>query len=139
MQKLYFSISEVAKIINEEQHILRYWEKEFPLIKPRKNRAGNRVYSNKDLSIIKIIKSLLREERLNLKQAKERLSQIDFSSFEQIDDSYEINKISSQNISAMNFIENDNKEISSYNKTLSTTDLKELKELLIDLKKILLN
>ena len=49
MKKLYYSISEISKILDEEQYILRYWEKEFDFLKPRKNRAGNRIYSEKDL------------------------------------------------------------------------------------------
>ncbi|MDX9791490.1 MAG: MerR family transcriptional regulator, partial [Candidatus Kapabacteria bacterium] len=70
MQKLYYSISEVSKLVDEEQHILRYWEKEFGEIKPRKNRAGNRVYSIRDLYVIKTVKKLLRDEKLSLKGAK---------------------------------------------------------------------
>ena len=78
MQKLYYSISEISKLVDEEQHILRYWEKNFNLIKPRKNRAGNRVYSEKDLNIIKSIKYLIREEKLSLAGAKEKLSTMNF-------------------------------------------------------------
>ncbi len=72
--KLYYSISEVSKIADEEQHILRYWEKEFALLKPRKNRAGNRIYSAKDIKVVKAIKKLLRQDKLSLKGAKERLA-----------------------------------------------------------------
>lgn len=73
MQKLYYSISEISELIDEEQHILRYWEKEFEQFKPKKNRSGNRIYSEKDLNIAKIIKMLLRDEKLSLKGAKEKL------------------------------------------------------------------
>lgn len=73
MQKLYYSISEVSKLIDEEQHILRYWEKEFDNLKPRKNRAGNRVYSERDLITLKYIKKLIRDDKLSLKGAKEQL------------------------------------------------------------------
>lgn len=76
MQKLYFSISEVCQMVDEEQHILRYWEKEFSQLKPRKNRGGNRIYSEKDLNLIKIIKSLLRKDKLSLKGAKDQLSKL---------------------------------------------------------------
>ncbi len=72
--KLYYSISEVSKIVDEEQHILRYWEKEFALLKPRKNRAGNRIYSAKDIKVVEAIKRLLRQDKLSLKGAKERLA-----------------------------------------------------------------
>ena len=76
MQKLYYSISEISTIVDEEQHILRYWEKEFDGLKPKKNRGGNRIYSRKDLTIIKVIKKLVRSEKLSLKGAKEKLSKI---------------------------------------------------------------
>jgi DNA-binding transcriptional MerR regulator len=73
MQKLYFSISELSKTIDEEPHILRYWEKEFDCLKPKKNRGGNRVYSPRDVEIVKRLKILLREEKLSLKGAKEKI------------------------------------------------------------------
>lgn len=73
MQKLYYSIREVSELVDEEQHILRYWEKEFPELSPKKNRGGNRIYSEKDIAIIKQIKYFLREDKLSLKGAKEQL------------------------------------------------------------------
>ncbi|MFA7627146.1 MAG: MerR family transcriptional regulator [Candidatus Kapaibacterium sp.] len=82
MQKLYYSISEVSKLVDEEQHILRYWEKEFGEIKPRKNRAGNRVYSIRDLNVIKTVKKLLRDEKLSLKGAKEKIKEYPLEFFE---------------------------------------------------------
>ncbi len=76
MQKLYYSISEVSTLIDEEQHILRYWQKEFPQLKPKKNRSGNRVYSDKDLSLLKLIKKILREDKKTLKEAKEFIDEL---------------------------------------------------------------
>jgi len=73
MQKLYYSISEVSTIVDEEQHILRYWEKEFDGLKPKKNRGGNRIYAHKDLLIVQTIKKLIRTNKLSLKGAKEQL------------------------------------------------------------------
>lgn len=73
IQKLYYSITEVAQILGEEQHVLRYWEREFTQLKPAKNRAGNRVYTTKDLGILRVIKRLLREERYTVAGAKEYL------------------------------------------------------------------
>ncbi|OGU13240.1 MAG: hypothetical protein A2X61_03600 [Ignavibacteria bacterium GWB2_35_12] len=73
MQKLYHSISEVSELVDEEQHILRYWEKEFDQLKPKKNRGGNRIYSDKDLVLLKLIKKYLRIDKLSLKGAKEQL------------------------------------------------------------------
>ncbi|MCK5741484.1 MAG: MerR family transcriptional regulator [Chlorobi bacterium] len=76
MQKLYSSISEVCKLIDEEQHILRYWEKEFDKLRPKKNRSGNRIYSNRDIYIIKTIKSLLRSDKIPLKDAKKKIKEM---------------------------------------------------------------
>ena len=76
MQKLYYSIREAAEMVDEEQHILRYWEKEFDELSARKNRGGNRIYSEKDIFIINTIKSLLRNDKLSIQGAKEKLSEI---------------------------------------------------------------
>jgi DNA-binding transcriptional MerR regulator len=75
IQRLYYSITEVSKILGEEQHVLRYWEREFPQLRPQKNRAGNRVYAEKDLDVLRVIKRLLREERYTVAGAKEHLRQ----------------------------------------------------------------
>ena len=53
--KMYYSISEVCNETGLEQHVLRYWETEFPSLKPKKNRAGNRAYRKKDIDLIKYI------------------------------------------------------------------------------------
>lgn len=75
IQKLYYSITEISQMIGEEQHVLRYWEREFPQLRPQKNRAGNRVYTQRDLGILKVIKRLLRQERYTVAGAKEYLRQ----------------------------------------------------------------
>ncbi|MGK9369024.1 MerR family transcriptional regulator [Melioribacter sp. Ez-97] len=74
LKKLYYSISEVSKITGLEQYILRYWETEFEQLKPSKNRAGNRIYTNKDIKLILEIKKLLREEKYTIEGAKKILS-----------------------------------------------------------------
>jgi DNA-binding transcriptional MerR regulator len=58
-----------------EQHVLRYWESEFPQLKPKKNRAGNRAYREKDIDIINYIKHLLYEEKFTITGAKKKLSE----------------------------------------------------------------
>ncbi|MFQ5797965.1 MAG: MerR family transcriptional regulator [Bacteroidota bacterium] len=73
IKKLYYSISEVGKITGLEQYVLRYWESEFEQLKPAKNRAGNRIYTNKDIKLILHIKKLLREERYTIEGAKQVL------------------------------------------------------------------
>ncbi|HEY9187545.1 MAG TPA: MerR family transcriptional regulator [Ignavibacteria bacterium] len=73
IKKLYYSISEVSKITDLEQYVLRYWETEFEELKPQKNRAGNRIYTNRDIKLILYIKKLLREERYTIEGAKQIL------------------------------------------------------------------
>jgi DNA-binding transcriptional MerR regulator len=71
IKKLYYSISEVSKITDLEQYVLRYWESEFEQLQPAKNRAGNRIYTNKEIKLILFIKKLLREERYTIEGAKQ--------------------------------------------------------------------
>ncbi len=73
IKKLYYSISEVSKITEVEQYVLRYWETEFEELKPQKNRAGNRIYTNKDIQLILQIKNLLREKKYTIEGAKKIL------------------------------------------------------------------
>jgi len=73
IKKLYYSISEVSKITDLEQYVLRYWESEFDELKPQKNRAGNRIYTNRDIKLILYIKKLLRDERYTIEGAKQVL------------------------------------------------------------------
>jgi len=73
IKKLYYSISEVSKITDLEQYVLRYWESEFDELKPAKNRAGNRIYTNRDIKLILHIKKLLRDERYTIEGAKQVL------------------------------------------------------------------
>lgn len=73
--KLYRAISEVSALTGIEQYVLRYWETEFDALRPHKNRAGNRIYSEKDVKIISRIKELLRDERYTIEGAKQILKQ----------------------------------------------------------------
>ena len=73
IRKLYYSISEVSKITGLEQYVLRYWETEFDQLNPAKNRAGNRIYTNKDIKLIMHIKTLLRDEKYTIEGAKKVL------------------------------------------------------------------
>lgn len=73
IKKLYYSISEVSKITSVEQYVLRYWETEFEQLKPQKNRAGNRIYTNKEIQLIMHIKSLLRERKYTIDGARKIL------------------------------------------------------------------
>lgn len=73
MKKLYYSISEVSRITDLEQYVLRYWETEFDQLKPSKNSSGNRIYTNKDIKLILLIKKLLKEEKYTIEGAKKIL------------------------------------------------------------------
>lgn len=84
LKKLYYSISEVSKLTGLEQYILRYWETEFEQLKPSKNRAGNRIYTNKDIRLILEIKRLLRDEKYTIEGAKKILANMNFSNEQQI-------------------------------------------------------
>jgi DNA-binding transcriptional MerR regulator len=68
--KMYYSISEVAEMIGVVPYVLRFWEKEFPHLKPRKNRAGNRAYQPKDIERVSQIKKLLYDEGYTIEGAR---------------------------------------------------------------------
>lgn len=71
--KLYFRIGEVADLTEVPAYVLRYWESEFKLLRPKKNPAGQRLYRKQDVELVLRIKSLLYGERLTLEGAKKRL------------------------------------------------------------------
>ena len=73
IKKLYYSISEVSKVTGLKQYVLRYWETEFPQLKPAKNGAGNRTYKSNDINLIMDIKSLLYNRKFTIKGAKQHL------------------------------------------------------------------
>jgi DNA-binding transcriptional MerR regulator len=74
-KKMYYSISEVCAMTGIGQHILRYWEKEFSLLRPKKNSGGKRAYKEKDIEDIVKIKRMLGEEKYTLQGAKDKLSE----------------------------------------------------------------
>ena len=71
--KLYYTISEVANLVDEEAHVLRYWESEFDRLRPRKNRAGKRVYTKDDIDTVFHIRHLLRDEKYTIDGARQML------------------------------------------------------------------
>ncbi|MEX2573478.1 MAG: MerR family transcriptional regulator [Balneolaceae bacterium] len=73
MKKLYYSIGEVSKITAIEPHVLRYWETIFDELTPRKNRAGNRTYKERDLTVIFQLKDLIQEKKYSTSGAKKVL------------------------------------------------------------------
>ncbi len=73
-EKLYYSISEVSRMTGLEPYVLRYWEKEFDVLKPRKNRGGNRTYTLTDIEIINRINHLRTREKLTIAGARKKLT-----------------------------------------------------------------
>ena len=73
-EKRYYSISEVSRITGLEQYVLRYWEKEFPALKPRKNKGGNRLYTPDDINLINRINHLRKKEGLTIPGVRQRLT-----------------------------------------------------------------
>lgn len=72
-QKLYYSIGEVAKMFDVNTSLIRFWEKEFEVIKPKKNKKGNRMFTPKDVDNFHLIFHLVKEKGYTLKGAKETL------------------------------------------------------------------
>src|ERR1044071_7343389 len=72
-EKLFFKIGEVCELIKVQPHVLRYWETEFPMLAPQKNRAGQRVYRRKDVEMVLRIRDLLYEEKFTIAGAKKKL------------------------------------------------------------------
>jgi DNA-binding transcriptional MerR regulator len=72
-EKLYYRIGEVEEITAVPAYVLRYWESEFKLLRPKKNPAGQRLYRPRDVELVQRIKTLLYDERLTLEGAKKRL------------------------------------------------------------------
>ena len=75
MEKLFYSISEVAAMFNVNQSNLRFWEKEFKQLSPKRNAKGTRFYSPDDIQVIKQIIYLVSEQKLTLDGARRKLSQ----------------------------------------------------------------
>ncbi len=72
--KLYFKIGEVADLVGVQTHVLRYWEKEIPAIRPAKSTSNQRRYRRRDVEIFREIRKLLYQERYTLAGARKRLS-----------------------------------------------------------------
>lgn len=73
-EKLFFKIGEVCDIIGVQAHVLRYWESEFPMLAPQKNRAGQRTYRKRDVEMALRIKELLYEDQYTIAGAKKKLT-----------------------------------------------------------------
>ncbi len=75
-KKAYYSIGEVCDLSGLKPHVLRYWETQFDILHPTKNRAGNRVYRPKDIELILLVKHLLYERRFTIDGARQKLKEL---------------------------------------------------------------
>ncbi len=72
-EKLYYSIGEVAKAFDVNQSLIRFWDKEFDILKPKKNAKGNRMFTPEDIKNLKLIYHLVKERGFTLDGAKAHL------------------------------------------------------------------
>ena len=73
IRKLYYSIREVSDRTGLKAHVLRYWETEFDQLRPKKNRAGNRAYTERDIELVERIQTLLKDEKYTIEGARQVL------------------------------------------------------------------
>ena len=73
VEKLFYSIGEVAQMFKVNTSLIRYWEKEFDIIKPKKNKKGNRLFTKEDIENFHIIFHLVKERGMTLKGAKQKM------------------------------------------------------------------
>jgi len=75
VEKLYYSIGDVVKMLDVNTSLIRFWEKEFDIIKPKKNKKGNRLFTQKDIDNFHIIYHLVKEQGMTLKGAKKKMKE----------------------------------------------------------------
>jgi len=75
VEKLYYSIGEVAEMFNVNTSLIRFWEKEFDIIKPKKNKKGNRFFTLQDIDNLRLIYHLVKEKGLTLGGARKKLKE----------------------------------------------------------------
>lgn len=88
VEKLYYSIGEVSKMLNVPVSTVRFWENEFDALKPMKNKKGNRLFTQNDIKNLKIIHHLLKEEGMTLSGVKKKLAE----KWDDADYKFEINE-----------------------------------------------
>ncbi len=75
VEKLFYSIGEVSAMFNVNTSLIRYWEKEFDIIKPKKNKKGNRLFTQEDIDNFHIIYHLVKERGMTLKGAQKKMKE----------------------------------------------------------------
>lgn len=74
-KKLYYTIGEVSKLFDVNASLIRFWEKEFDILQPKKNKKGNRLFTQKDVANLQIIYHLVKERGYKLDGAKKKLKE----------------------------------------------------------------
>lgn len=75
IEKVIFTIGEVADMIGEKPSLIRYWENNFDILKPQKNKKGNRLFSKDDIETVRLIHHLVKERGMTLKGAQQKLKE----------------------------------------------------------------
>lgn len=73
MNQLYYTIRQISEVLGENPHVIRYWEKSFPAVRPEKTKTGQRRYRTEDLALLQRIRRMLREEGLTVEGVKRKL------------------------------------------------------------------
>lgn len=74
--KLFYKIGDASKIVGVEPYVLRFWEKEFPFLKPKKTKGGQRLFTKKEIELLLQIKKMLYEEKYTIEGVRKKLSKI---------------------------------------------------------------
>jgi len=93
IEKVYYTIGEVAELFEVNASLIRFWEKEFDILKPQKNKKGNRLFTPQDLDNLRIIYHLVKERGFTLQGAKEKLKQNKEDVFNQVEIIDSLNRI----------------------------------------------
>lgn len=84
MKKLYYTIGEVSSLAGIKPHVLRYWETQFPDLNPTKNKAGKRLYTEKDLEVVLRLKELIRTKKYSTAGARKEIKSVPEDALEPI-------------------------------------------------------
>lgn len=85
IEKLYYSIGDVSKMLDVNASLIRFWEKEFDILKPKKNKKGDRVFTKEDVDNLKVIYHLVKERGYTLQGAKEKLKSNKEDTFDSVE------------------------------------------------------
>ena len=95
IEKLYYSISEVSEMFGVNNSLIRFWEKEFDIIKPKKNKKGNRMFTKDDIENIRLIYHLVKERGFTLQGAQQKLKENKSDTVDQVEVIDRLNKVRS--------------------------------------------